>query len=575
MKTIICLFIFTIFTSLAAMAQNTRAFEMNQRLGRGINMGNAFEAPTETEWGNPWHPEYFRIISELGFSHVRIPVRWTTPERSMDTPPYTIVPAFLRRIQQAVDTALKHGLHAIINMHHHTELFANPVAEKERFLAQWEQIAQFFSNYPDSLIFQVLNEPQNNLTPALWNQFLADALARIRQSNPTRIVLLTTADWGGLRAIRQLEIPNDSNIILSLHYYEPFQFTHQGASWVSGANAWLGTRWHNTEAERQTIINEFSDAIQFARQHNIPVHIGEFGAYSTADFDSRVRYTNFLARWFEEQGFSWAYWEFSAGFGIYNPQTRQFLLPLVNALLHNPMPAPASVQATTVLYHHFENGTSGWLLQSQNPGSSSMAVVQNRLNINISNGGTENWHVQFGRTGIPLVQGTMYRVTFSANAHNTSRNIVSYIGMVGSPWTSYSGHSNFQISPDESLYSYTFTMTSPNNANARLVFDLGLSTTGLSISWVRIERLSIVQSIGESPSTNIKIYPNPANTVLNIANADNYRTLSIYNMRGKLVLREQIFTPPNEINIQKLPSGMYILSLESDHKQTRLQFIKK
>ena len=53
MKKIIFLSVFIYFTSIMTMAQTPTAFEMNQRLGRGINMGNAFEAPTETEWGNP------------------------------------------------------------------------------------------------------------------------------------------------------------------------------------------------------------------------------------------------------------------------------------------------------------------------------------------------------------------------------------------------------------------------------------------------------------------------------------------------------------------------------------------
>ncbi|HNX80264.1 MAG TPA: cellulase family glycosylhydrolase, partial [Prolixibacteraceae bacterium] len=135
------------------------AFQLNQRLGRGINMGNCFEAPTETEWGNPWKPEYFRIMSDLGFKHVRIPIRWEPTARTSWTAPYTIAPTFLSRIKQVVDTALKYKLHVIINMHHHDSLFANPEKQKARFLSQWNQIATTFRNYPDSLLFEVLNEP--------------------------------------------------------------------------------------------------------------------------------------------------------------------------------------------------------------------------------------------------------------------------------------------------------------------------------------------------------------------------------------------------------------------------------
>jgi endoglucanase len=97
-----------------ATGQRAAAFEMNGRLGRGINIGNTFEAPSETAWGNPWNPEYCRIISELGFSHIRIPVRWETAERSLAEPPYTIQPVFLERIRSVIDTALSHNLHVIL-----------------------------------------------------------------------------------------------------------------------------------------------------------------------------------------------------------------------------------------------------------------------------------------------------------------------------------------------------------------------------------------------------------------------------------------------------------------------------
>jgi endoglucanase len=233
-------------------AQNRqKAFDMNERLGRGINMGNSFDAPSETEWGNPWKAEYFEIIAELGFSHVRLPVRWEPADRSMSTAPYTINPAFLHRIQEVVDAALENKLHIIVNMHHHEALFEYPAGQKERFLSQWNQIATYFQYYPDTLLFEVLNEPHGNISPELWNEYFADALVEIRKTNPTRCVILGVAEYGGLGAISQLVLPDDEYIILSPHYYNPFNFTHQGAEWVDNSDPWLGTEWKDTEADRE------------------------------------------------------------------------------------------------------------------------------------------------------------------------------------------------------------------------------------------------------------------------------------------------------------------------------------
>jgi len=63
------------------------------------------------------------------------------------------------------------------------------------------------------------------------------------------------------------------------------------------------------------------------------VLLGEFGAYSTAELASRVRWTNFVRQAAEQRGFAWAYWEFAAGFGVYDPVKLQWRQGLLNALI--------------------------------------------------------------------------------------------------------------------------------------------------------------------------------------------------------------------------------------------------
>ncbi|GEM_PF-4744052 len=68
-------------------------------LGRGINFGNMMEAPYEGAWSSIWEPEYSKMLSDLGFNHIRIPIYWESEERSMATPPYTINTDFINRIK--------------------------------------------------------------------------------------------------------------------------------------------------------------------------------------------------------------------------------------------------------------------------------------------------------------------------------------------------------------------------------------------------------------------------------------------------------------------------------------------
>ncbi len=551
-------------------------FEINNRLGRGINMGNAFEPPTETAWNNPWQPEYFKIMADLGFSHVRIPIRWSTPERSMEEPPNTINESFMNRVKQVVDTALKYQLHPIINMHHHEDLFLNPTGGKERFLAQWSQIADFFKDYPDSLVFEVLNEPHNNLIPELWNDFFAEALEVIRVTNPSRAVLLGTALFGGLSGVPYLEIPNDPYIILSVHYYNPFQFTHQGAGWVEAdSDEWLGTRWLDTKEERQTIKDEFSFTLEFAEDNNIPVHVGEFGAYYKADIDSRARWTTFLARWFEEQKFSWAYWGFSAGFGIYNPNNGQFNAPLVDALFHNAMPDPAQVWYIPVYEEVFDLGTGGWQLNVFESAQVSMMVNDGELNIDISDAGSEAWHIQLSNQGIAIKKDNLYRISFEAFAENQPRQISSYVGKSTAPWTAYSGYIPLNIDDQENSYIYSFFMNNLEDNNARLVFDLCLSDTNLTFSKIRVEKLSLVPVNIANTNYSIKYYPNPVSYQLTIENANQFQMVSIKNIKGEVIYNCISQNRQNTINTSHLAPGVYILTLGNQSELVTSKFVKK
>ncbi len=304
---------------------------INQRLGRGINLGNALEAPKEGDWGVVLQSEYFRLIKEAGFNSVRIPVRWSAHAK-VDSP-FTIDPSFMERVSWAVNQAFANGLLAVINIHHYDELFTDPPAHKQRFLALWRQIAERFQQYSQNLLFEILNEPHDQLTPALWNDYLAEALTVIRKTNPLRTVIIGTANWGGIDALDELVLPDDDRLILTIHYYKPFQFTHQGAEWVSGSDAWLGTKWLGAPPEIQAIQQDFDRVSKWAALHSIPVFMGEFGAYHKADFASRVRWTSTVARKAEKRNFSWAYWEFCAGFGIYDTKSRSWLNDLLRALI--------------------------------------------------------------------------------------------------------------------------------------------------------------------------------------------------------------------------------------------------
>ncbi|MEM3713005.1 MAG: cellulase family glycosylhydrolase [Thermoproteota archaeon] len=297
---------------------------------RGINIGNALEAPYEGEWGIVIRDEYFRIIKEAGFDTVRIPIRWSA--HALQNPPYTIDENFFKRVDHVISKALEQGLTTIINVHHYEEIMQNPDIHSSRFLALWRQISERYRNYPDRLYFELLNEPCLQLTSDVWNKLIRDALNIIRATNPTRKVIIGPTNWNSIYHLKYLEIPDDPNIIVTFHFYTPFEFTHQGAEWVDQPPP-IGREWIGTDAEKNQIINELNIAFEWAAQHNLSLLMGEFGAYSKADMDSRVRWTSFVAREAEKRGIAWCYWEFCSSFGAYDPVNNQWRESLLNALI--------------------------------------------------------------------------------------------------------------------------------------------------------------------------------------------------------------------------------------------------
>ena len=301
-------------------------------LRRGVNLGNMLEAPNEGEWGLFVQEEYFDLIQEAGFDFVRLPVRWNT--HAEQEQPYTVDPAFFARVDEVVNWALERNLTVIMDFHHYEEMMWDPWSHKDRLLSIWKQVAEHYKDYPPAVLFELLNEPNDQLNASLWNQYLAEALAAVRETNPTRDVVIGPASWNAYDWVSTLDVPNDEHLIVTFHYYLPFEFTHQGAEWVEGSDPWLGRTWEGTEAEKAEIATHFDSVAEWAKRHNnLRILLGEFGAYSKADMDSRVRWTEFVRSEAERHGFAWAYWEFASGFGIYDPEAGVWREDLLNVLI--------------------------------------------------------------------------------------------------------------------------------------------------------------------------------------------------------------------------------------------------
>lgn len=288
--------------------------EIVNDMGVGWNLGNTFDSLNtnlsinaspesfETAWGNPvTSKSLIDKIKNSGFKTIRIPVSWG--QHMEGAPNYTINSSWLNRIKEVVDYAINDGLYVIINVHHDSDwcipTYAKEAEVTPKLQSLWTQVATKFKNYDDHLIFETLNEPRLVNTQYEWNggtsesrdvvnKYNAAALKAIRATggnNSSRSVMIPTYAASGMdTTINDMVVPNDKNIIVSLHAYSPYFFAMD----INGTNTW------GSNSDKASLDSELDKYYNKFVANGTPVVIGEFGSINKNNLDSRVK----LAKYF-------------------------------------------------------------------------------------------------------------------------------------------------------------------------------------------------------------------------------------------------------------------------------------
>ena len=312
-------------------AQNTSASAQCTKIGRGVNILGYDNAFWKDRTKGRFKESYFQMIRDAGFTSVRVnlyPFSFMDKDHNLD-------PSWLKTLDWVVEKGLKADLMVILDLHEFTAMADDPVAKKEMFLAFWKQVAPRYKDKSDKVVFEILNEPNQKLTVEMWNEFLSEAMQIIRMSNPTRTLIIGPGNWNGIESLNTLVLPeNDRNIIVTVHFYHPMRFTHQGAPWAKEYKDLSGVQWTGTGAEKEEVETKLKVAADWSVKNNRPIYLGEFGAYDKGDMDSRARYTAFVARTAEKWNFCWAYWQFDSDFIVYNIDKEAWVKPILNALMN-------------------------------------------------------------------------------------------------------------------------------------------------------------------------------------------------------------------------------------------------
>ncbi len=239
----------------------------------------------------------------------------------------------MKRVQEVVDYAMNDEMYVILNMHHDDYTWLTPTKEAEaevtaKYVKIWEQIAERFQDYDDHLLFEGLNEPRVVGSPNEWtggtaeervviNHLLQNFVKTVRNSggnNPDRTLVITThAASISDSAVDGLRLPNDGNIVISIHNYAPYKLTSAEYPEVRSFD----------DAGKYELTQEFDKLYEKFVSRGIPVIIGEFGAEDKDNTTVRSVYYSYYVSEAKKRNIPCFIWDSGAkdSFGLLDRNT--------------------------------------------------------------------------------------------------------------------------------------------------------------------------------------------------------------------------------------------------------------
>lgn len=333
------------------------AFARARHLRHGINASEWF-AQSPGDYSAARTNRYtdaqdIALMARLGFDNVRLSID-AGPLEQYPHGPDGLNDEFLSHVDRAVDTMIAQGLAVQIDLHpedSYKQQLRTGDDAVDRLVMLWRRLAAHYAGRnPDMVFFEILNEPEVS-DGYRWAGIQARVAAAIRSVAPRNTIIATGPNWSSIADLLVLEPLADGNVIYNFHYYDPHEFTHQGANW--GLSWWSythGIPYPPNDGEMQALLNEVPDASDrfklesywldhwdarrirlmidaaagWARAHNVPLICNEFGAYrAVADPVSRATWIHDVRTALEADDIGWTMWDYRGGFGVVTKQDGQ------------------------------------------------------------------------------------------------------------------------------------------------------------------------------------------------------------------------------------------------------------
>lgn len=327
----------------------------------GWNLGNTLDSRggmgimAEMAWGNPrTKEEMIDKLLDAGFNVIRIPVTWDG--HFGVGPEYKIHDIWLERVKEVVDYAYNKGAYVILNTHHEEWYVPDEehkLAGGKQLEALWQQIATYFKDYDEHLIFEGLNEPRLRNTAKewsgdatasqvinYWEQIFVDTVRATGGNNELRHLMITgyAASSSGSN-LEKIVLPEDDKLIVSVHAYIPYNFA---------LNAKGTGKWDATKDTRE-IDNLMKTLDELFISKGVPAIIGEFGAVNKDNAEDRIAWARYYLSKAKEIGVPCIWWDNNAfngsgeNLGLFDRRKLEFPYPeLLESMMQVVYPEEAN-----------------------------------------------------------------------------------------------------------------------------------------------------------------------------------------------------------------------------------------
>ncbi|MBN2573237.1 MAG: cellulase family glycosylhydrolase [Deltaproteobacteria bacterium] len=316
-------------------------------LTRGYNITNWLEEARFA--GFAYDEAYVAKLAAAGFKSLRLPVdldRYVTSSTITGEVADVVVHEDLFTVLDAfVAWTAGYGMSLTIDYHQYDKSLDKAKPETIAVaVAVWGKVAARYAAHPrEDLFYELLNEPELSMdgappTQDEWTAIAERMIAAIRKSDSTHTILFGDVQWYGIGPLSNRQPLSDGNVIYVFHDYEPFVFTHQGASWAGMASThdlpypYAAERWspyfgdlgfstamdawilsaakdYYRTGNRSFVRNQVVQVKRWAVANNVPVMCNEFGAYDrTSRLEDRARYLADVISIFEELDIPWQQW---------------------------------------------------------------------------------------------------------------------------------------------------------------------------------------------------------------------------------------------------------------------------